>query len=280
VLAVAVAAGLAAGCRLPAKPAGGAPPEPPAAPPAEVGKHLLIGPDGGQTPPTELAPKPAALACFKAAQQMEANGQTEEAAKLYEKARSLDPAAHTAAATRRLAVVYDRLGEFTKSAAEYEAAVKAAPTDADLLNDLGYSHYSRGESEKAVAALRKAVELKPDHKRAWMNLGLALALGGRFAESYEAFAKAGKPAEACCNLAFALAAQGRTEEAKTEYRKAIELDPGLKLARAALAKLENPAPVAKEDAPKRPSRPATPAPSGETPVSPDPLVEVVPAEGK
>ena len=50
------------------------------------------------------------------------------------------------------------------------------------------------------------------------------------------------PAQAQANLAFVLTAQGKREEAKAAYRKALQLDPSLALARDALAKLDGPAP--------------------------------------
>lgn len=243
-VAAALGAGLAGGCKLPGV-GGGKPAEPAAGPaylsPGEAKQALLVGPDAGApTPKPELPAREAAKACFAAAVEMEKNGAPEEAVKLYEKARASDPAAYGKTASRRLAVMYDQVGEFSKAAAEYEAALKLFPSDPDLMNDLGYSHYSRGDWAAAVEWLTKATQLKPDHKRAWVNLGLALGAQGKYAESYQAFGKAVKPAEACCNLGFVLAAQGKTEEAKTEYRRASELDPGLTLAKAALAKLDAP----------------------------------------
>lgn len=244
----AVVAGFAGGCKLPT---GGKAAEAPAGPsylsPGEAKATLLTGPsDAAPAPRPELPTKDAAKACFTAAVEMEKNGAPEEAVKLYERARAGDPATYGKTASRRLAVMYDQVGEFSKAAAEYEAVLAQTPADADLLNDLGYSHYSRGDWAAASQWLTKAVQAKPDHKRAWVNLGLALGAQGKYAESFRAFNKAVKPAEACCNLGFVLASQGKTDQAKTEYRRAVELDPGLGLARAALARLDAPPEEKKE----------------------------------
>jgi Flp pilus assembly protein TadD len=163
----------------------------------------------------------------------------QNAIQLFEKARATDPA-NAKVASRRLAALYDKAGEFAKSAAEYEALLKAHPKDADLLNDLGYSHYCRGDWAAAEANLTKAVQIDPNHKKAWVNLGMARTQQGKWDDGFQAFCQAVRPADAHCNVAFLLASQGKTDDAKAQYRQALALDPGLRLARNALARLENP----------------------------------------
>jgi Tfp pilus assembly protein PilF len=205
---------------------------------------LLVGPEAisKAAPPVELPPKESVKLYLKTAKEFEKQGQTEQAISLYEKARSTDPGV-AKIASRRLAVLYDRAGDFSKSLAEYEQLVRDNPKDADLLNDLGYSHYCRGDWATAETWLAKAVQIDPHHKRAWTNLGLARAQQAKWDESFQAFCKAVRPAEAHCNIAFVLGTQGRIDEAKEQYRQALALDPSLQLARGALAQLDNPKPV-------------------------------------
>jgi tetratricopeptide (TPR) repeat protein len=186
----------------------------------------------------ELAAGEAARVCFTLGREMEKAGHLAEAVGQYELARHNNP--NLPGVGRRLAVVYDRLGNFSQAQAEYERALKANPKDADLLNDLGYHHYSRGRWEDAEDHLRKAVALAPRHRLAWMNLGLTLAQQGRNEESLEAFGHVVRPAEAQCNLAFVLTAQGKKDEARAAYRQALAQEPDLRLARLALGKLEAP----------------------------------------
>lgn len=207
---------------------------------------LLIGPEAAaKAPPTELPPKQAAVACLAAAQELEQKGNGPDAIKqaiaLYEKARALDPEG-TGSVGRRLAVLYDLVGDFSKAQAEYEPLLRASPTDAALLNDVGYSYYCRGDLKAAENYLRQAVQHEPELKAAWLNLGLTLSAAGRFDEGFQSFLKAGSEAEAHSNRAFVLAAQGKVEEAKAEYRKALALEPGLSTARVSLERLENPPP--------------------------------------
>lgn len=216
----------------------------------------------------ELPAKDGAKACLATAEMLEKDGKLLEAAGLYERARALDPA--NEAVTRRLAVLYDCQGAFVRADAEYTRALAVSPGDADLWNDFGYSHYCRGNWDRAEEAYRKALELKPELKRAWVNLGLTLAQLGRPEESYDAFTKAVPPAQAHCNLAFALAARGKAADAIHEYRKALELAPDLAVARAALVKLDAPRPSkAKAEAAKPADQPVR---------KPDPLPDLDPFE--
>jgi tetratricopeptide (TPR) repeat protein len=216
--------------------------------PGEIKPALLIGPDATSkaAPPVELPAKESGRLCLRAAQEFEKtfeqkgqDADLKNAIQLFEKARAND-AAHAKLASRRLAVLYDKAGEFQKATAEYEALIKANPKDADLLTDLGYSYYCRGDWANAEAYLAKAVQLDPNHKKAWINLGLALAQQAKWDESFQAFCQSVRPADAHCNIAFVLAVQGNTAEAKAQYRQALALDPASRLARAALARLDNP----------------------------------------
>ena len=206
---------------------------------------LLVGPQGGASNITELPVKEAIVAWLGTAHEMEKNKQPEAAIELYEKARAAEPRLGPDI-SRRLAVLYDQIEEFTKAQTEYDIALKATPTDAELLADLGYSYYCRGDWKRAEETLRHVVTAHADHKRAWMNLGLTLCAAQRFEDGHAAFRKTGTEAEARVNLAFALAVQGRNDDAKEQYRAALQLEPGMKMARAALAALENPKPVAKK----------------------------------
>jgi Tfp pilus assembly protein PilF len=187
---------------------------------------------------------------------MEKGGLYAEAAGLYEKARKEYP--RYASVSRRLAVLYDEQGNFTRAEEEYHKALELTPKDPDLLNDLGYSWYCRGNWAEAEKYLRQALAADPKHKRAWINLGLTLGQQQRYADSLEAFAHAVSPAQAQCNLAFVFTTQGKRDEAREAYRKALELDGSLGLARAALDKLEH---AGQPPPPPRPDQHVSPVPN-------------------
>lgn len=191
----------------------------------------------------ELPQREKAKAQLATAQMLDKGNKVDEAIKLYEMARSLNSSyTHVC---RRLAVLYDRQGNFAKANEEYEKAIKLHPRDADLLNDAGYSRYCQGDWTLAEDYLRQAIEIKKDSKKAWVNLGMTLAQRERMDEALEAFTHAISEPEAHCNLAFVYKTQGKPQEAIMEYRKALLLAPNLQIAQEALAKLENPSVKAK-----------------------------------
>jgi Tfp pilus assembly protein PilF len=225
----------------------------------------------------DLPPAQAADLCVMLGRSLEHEGHDLEAIGQYELAR------HYKADTdvsRRLAVLYDRVGDASRAMPEYERAVKAHPRDPDLLNDLGYHHYNLGRWADAEKALRQALEIDPRHGNAWTNLGMTLAQEGRHKESLEAFQHCVSAGEAQCNLGFLLTTQGNRKEARAAYEEALRLQPGLRLAQAALAKLDEaprPAPAAKPT-PATPPEPSSlvaaaspkpkPEPSGPAPAAP------------
>jgi tetratricopeptide (TPR) repeat protein len=178
---------------------------------------------------------------FATAETLEKGGKDREAISQYEKARQLDK--HLASeVTRRLAVLYDRNEEFDKALDEYRRGLLENPKDADLLNDLGYGYYCRGEWAEAEKNLRKAVAANPKFANAWINLGMTLAQQAKYDDSLQAFGKVVPQAQALCNLAFIQATQAKYDEARHSYEAALQLEPGLQIARIALQKMNQPNP--------------------------------------
>jgi Tfp pilus assembly protein PilF len=200
----------------------------------------------------ELPAKDASRACLATAQLLDKQGQCKEAAFEYEKAIVNDQSL-SKVVCRRLAVIYDNLGDFAKADRQYEKALALHPKDAALLNDVGYSHYLRGDWTLAEDYLRQSVGINPGHKTAWINLGMTLVQRNQLDQALDAFNHAVPEPEAHCNMAFAFSLQGKHREAIQEYRRALELAPDLEKARAALFKLEHPSagksPVAQEAVP-------------------------------
>ncbi len=186
----------------------------------------------------ELPAKEAAQVCLTLAQSMEEKSYEAEAIVQYEKARKHDPRLDGAAMSRRLAILHDSQGNYDKAIEEFEKVRKAAPKDPDLLSDLGYCHYNHGEFAKAEKAFREALTINPKHARAWINLGMTLGLQGRNQECLDSFTNVVSPAHAHSNLAFLLTARSQRDDAKREYRRALSLDPDLRIARDGLARLE------------------------------------------
>jgi Tfp pilus assembly protein PilF len=202
-----------------------------------------LGPSSRPAP--ELPASETAKVCLVTAEALEKGGKDREAIGLYEKARMIDP--NLKHVTRRLAVLYDRTLQHDKAKAEFDKALAMRPNDADVLTDMGYGYYARGLWSEAEKCLRQAVAADPKHARAWTNLGMTLGQRERYDEAMAAFQKSVNPAQAWCNLAFIYTTQGKREDAKNCYRQALQLEPGLQLARTALVRLESPADEARQN---------------------------------
>ena len=145
-----------------------------------------------------------------------------------------------ALAERRIAVANDRLGRFALAETHYKKALKHAPKDFRVWNDLGYSYYVQARYGDAERALRAAVRFNPDDERSRLNLGLTLAAAGRPQEALPLLSQAGGDAAGHANLGYLLASTGQPELAKLEYQKALAIRPDLAVARRGLAALSRP----------------------------------------
>jgi Flp pilus assembly protein TadD len=222
-----------------------------------LGKPVAVaGPRAGELPTTQ-----AIQVALSIGQSAEKAGNEDAALEQYEKVRALDK--DNVQAARRLAVLYDKHGEFSKADAEYRKVVKVRPRDPDVFNDWGYSHYLRNHSSEAEKHLRHALALAPDHARAHCNLGLVLGQQERYSEALQAFRDAHlSEAEAHCDLAFIYLTKGKLEDARREAQAASKLDSGCTKARDVLAKLETmppPASAVKTASAKEARPPRSPA---------------------
>jgi Flp pilus assembly protein TadD len=107
--------------------------------------------------------------------------------------------------------------------------VAASPNDAEALFAFGNALWWNGEHDAALAALTRAIEIRPDHAEARNNLGNALVELGRAEESVPHYraALAIRPGHAptLYNLGNALLASGEAEEAEARFRAALAIMP-------------------------------------------------------
>jgi Tfp pilus assembly protein PilF len=223
----------------------------------------LIPPlDGGNSNAqreVNLPPEKSCEACLSVARSEEAAGHLKHAADQFELARAYNPRVKGVA--RRLAVIYDRLGQHHKAETEYQLALQETPRDANLLNNYGYFHHNRGKWQEAEDLFHQALKIQPKNKHAWSNLGLVLAIQGKYPESLDAYKHAVSEAEAHSNIAFVLQTQKKFDEAKHEYRLALQLEPGWQQIRLMLEKLERGEAPLEEAAPLSRSDAAVPPPN-------------------
>ena len=87
----------------------------------------------------------------------------------------------------------------------------------------------RSETDEAEALLQRAVSLAPDYALAFLDLGQIYHEQYRYGEALDCFGRATRLQPAAAKphylLASTLAPVGRTEDALTAYRRALELRP-------------------------------------------------------
>ncbi|MCM8557955.1 tetratricopeptide repeat protein [Sphingomicrobium sediminis] len=154
-------------------------------------------------------------------------GQNDEAARLLDEALMDGEVAADWRVWNLRGVAADRRGRFAIANAAYTRALAIEPSDARLLNNAGFSRMLQGDWAEALAFLRAANRLDPNHARIAANLQLVeMALAGNLpvrgdGETREAYAArlndAGVVAALRGERQRALAAFTRAIEARSDY---------------------------------------------------------------
>lgn len=119
---------------------------------------------------------------------LRAMGELEPAIAAYTNAIAL--AAHEASYHVNLATALDQAGQSDRALATARQAVQLDPHLAEAWNVLGiaaFSHRTTSWPRESIQAFRQAKAIKPDFPDAWNNLGLALQAGGAIQEAMQAY---------------------------------------------------------------------------------------------
>jgi tetratricopeptide (TPR) repeat protein len=149
------------------------------------------------------------------------------------KPATVDPAAQARQVEVRQHVAsgaeYFKKGQYADAEAEYRAAVRLDPENADLHVCLGIARGTKGDTDGEIAECREALRLNPKNEDVRYNLGGALGRkgdwDGMIAEEREALRLNPNNAGAHRLLGFALEHKHDPQEALQEYRAAYELNP-------------------------------------------------------
>ena len=107
-------------------------------------------------------------------------GQQQSSQTLYQ---ALLKTPQSARALHGLGLLAASQGDFVQAVQHMEAAQKTMPTDALLLNDLGYAMLHTEQAVGAGLPLKKAAQLQPQNVRIQSNLAVFLVLYGRDGEA-------------------------------------------------------------------------------------------------
>jgi tetratricopeptide (TPR) repeat protein len=116
----------------------------------------------------------------------------------------------------------------------YQKALELRPDDARVLRARGQLHGQTGDLPSAIRDFRRSLDINPNKPLGWVNLGNALSANGDISGAREAYqsALALNPREALAhfNLANTYRQAGDLERAVTSYLAAVDAAPGLGVA--------------------------------------------------
>jgi tetratricopeptide (TPR) repeat protein len=173
---------------------------------------------------------------FAAGQLAESQGDVSRATKQYEEALKLD--ANHKNALFRLGAVYTQSKRFNEAIAIWQRYLKATNNSAAASGNLGLCYERAGRMEEAELAYKAGIARDPEDAACRINYGLMLARRDRLDEALAQLQTVLTPAEVHYNLGSVFEQQGKKEQAKAYYRKALDLDPKLADARSRLAGLK------------------------------------------
>ena len=126
--------------------------------------------------------------------------------------------------------VLHQLGEYERAIDAYRASIADRPT-AEAHTFLGWSLSYLGRIDEAIAQCKIAIKLDPDFGNPYNDIGVYLLEQGQPGEAVPWLEQAIASKRYCCyqfphaNLGRILLMQGKVEEAKRSFERALEYDP-------------------------------------------------------
>jgi len=156
-----------------------------------------------------------------------ARGETKEGVALLESAVHMAP--NDAESHFNLAVGLEKVRQLDAAAEQYQAALALDEWDPRAHTNLARSLWKRHQYREAKQHFVRAIQIDNDHVSAYVNLGALCGETGDFADSilYNERALELDPTLSIChyNIALALRAQGRLDEAIDRFRYLLTLSP-------------------------------------------------------
>jgi tetratricopeptide (TPR) repeat protein len=173
---------------------------------------------------------------FAAAQFAESQDAFDKAIEQYNSAIKLDPKHR--ASLYSLAMLHTRLKQYAPAIATWKLYIDATGGQAQGYSNLGYCCELAGKPQDAEQAYLQGISADGKNQACRVNYGLMLARRGRTNEAIVQLQAVLSPSEVHYNLGSVYELQGKREQARAEYRKAVELDENATAAKSRLAALE------------------------------------------
>ncbi len=166
----------------------------------------------------------------------ESQGDPNRAASQYREALKLEPANHEA--LYRLAEVLTKQKQFPDAIATWQRYLQATNNSPDGYCDLAICYELSGQLDKSVATFHAGIAANPTDTTCRVQYGLMLARQGHFEEANAQLTPLLKPADISYHFGFICQTQGKLDQAKAYYIKALQQDPNMAEAKAQLAVLK------------------------------------------
>jgi Flp pilus assembly protein TadD len=155
-----------------------------------------------------------------------AEGRSAEAEEQFHRSVDIEP---NIMAYSNLGVIHWERGEVKPAEQEWREALRLAPNDPSLLNDLGLLSVHQGRYAEAVSYFEQAMGLKPDDPFPHLNLGIAFVKlgqsGAAEAEFLTVLSLSPENLEARNRLGMIYLDAGRLDEAERQFRGSVETQP-------------------------------------------------------
>jgi Flp pilus assembly protein TadD len=217
----------------------------PAGAPAPVTRPVAASSPARAASPSESRPSggpvdgKALEGLFRQGEEALSRGQLEEAVTHYQAYLAARP--RDTAAVNNLAVALLRLRRYTEAVDQLRKAVARNPKNSDAYNNLGLVLLQLHRYPESEEAYRRVVSLKPGDLAARSHLGVALTLTGRLdsarSEFEAVFKSTPEHAGALCGMGLLERALGRYAQAEALLWRAVQADPHLIRAWAAIPSL-------------------------------------------
>jgi tetratricopeptide (TPR) repeat protein len=142
------------------------------------------------------------------------------------------------AAWYRLGVLHAQLKQYPKAIEAWEQYVRVTNGSAVAYGNLGFCYEVSGNRDQAENAYRKGIQKDPSNRSCRVNYGLMLTRAGREAEALEQFRAVLTEAEAHYNVGSIYEQKGMKDQARAQYRRALELNPKLWEAETRLVQMD------------------------------------------
>jgi tetratricopeptide (TPR) repeat protein len=173
---------------------------------------------------------------YAAGQFAESQGANAQAIKQYEQAIKLAP--NHSVALFRLGMIYTNAKDYPAAITYWKRYLAATGNTPIGYSNLALAQQAAGDYKAAESTFQSGIKKDPKNQAVRINYGLMLAKTGKVKDALTQFQAVLTPAQAHYNVASVFEQLGKTNDARMEYTKALELDPTLADAQERLAKLK------------------------------------------